>query len=648
MRRRWSAAGATLVIATVAAAASGTSPVALAAVDGSSLTPVEPCRLYDSRQISTSPPAAGSTVRLAVVDGPVDCGVADDASAVALTVTAVSAADRGFVTAWPAGIGRPTASMLNYGVGETRANGALVKLGEGGAVELFTRAAAHLVVDVTAYFVPAAGPVSAGRFVAVGPQRLVDTRETDERLGSGGELVVTVPTSLYSGGIDAVAATVTVVETGDRTFATAYPFGAERPTTSIVNADAPGQNRAATAIVPVTDRRFVVYTRAAADVVVDITGVFTDATAEPTIDGLFVPIDPRRVIDTRTDGPRIYADGTREFAVPYDASAAVLNITATEPVGRGFWTAYPAGSGRPLTSSLNVSERNEVAANLALVPTGERGVAVFGRATAHVVVDTTGSFTGTPSPSPRAVPPNTPPPDRRVVIIGDSAMTGLRTNGALGGLRGARYETHLQTCRRLVYPSCSVLRSSAPPTALEVLRDTVAPAESDRDVLVIATGYNDWIGRFATSGQGFDDLGVIMAEARTKRFRTVVWVAMRSTEHNPGGGPSQSGFGDNADINRAVRTEAATRFPELLIWDRDRYTSAAGASAWYFADGVHQTRVGSWGMADWISRHVAALDGRPCAMPWAVGLSIESPCPVPDALSIERGGVPDAAALYGL
>ena len=139
-----------------------------------------------------------------------------------------------------------------------------------------------------------------------------------------------------------------------------------------------------------------------------------------------------------------------------------------------------------------------------------------------------------------------------------------------------------------------------------------------------------------------------MTAARQKGFTTVVWVAMRSSEHNPGGGPSQSGFGDNADINRAVRQEAAARFPELVIWDRDRYTSATGAAAWFFADGVHQTRLGSWGMADWISRHVAALDGRPCPMPWGPGLPIEASCPSPDGLSHERGGVPDIAALYGL
>ena len=616
--------------------------------DASVFVPISPCRAFDSRDDRSGPLAAGASVRLRLLDASDGerCDLPPDASAVSVTVTAVEATARGFVTLSPAGVARPTTSNLNYAAGETRANGALVKIGTGGSIDLFTRAATHVVVDVNGYFVSVDGPANAGRLVPVGPLRLVDTRETGGRLPAGGELVVTVPEALHPDDISAAVVTVTLVDTGDRSFATAYPTGEPRPTASIVNADRAGQVRAATVLVRTADRRFTVYARASTDLVVDITGVFTADEAPASADGLFVPVDPQRLLDTRESGSPVYAGGAREIALPSSAAAVALNLTATEPSGRSFWTAYPAGNGRPETSSLNVSAAGEVAANLAVVPAAERGVAVFGRATSHVVVDTTGYFTGTPRPSPLDVPSNVPPPDRRVVIIGDSGMAGIRSNGALTGLRGANFETHLQTCRRLVYPSCSVLRSSAPLTALEELRRNVAPAGSDRDVLVIATGYNDWIGRFATAGHGFDDLGTIMAEARAKGFRTVVWVAMRSTEYHLPPGASRSGFADNAAINRAVRAEAA-RFPELVIWDRDRY-AAFGTTSWYYADGVHQTRSGSWGIADWISRHVAALDGLPCPMPWAPGRPIESPCPDPDGLPERRGGVPDVRALYGL
>ena len=618
---------------------------ARAAGAGGAFVPVTPCRVFDSREMPGRTLAAGETVRIDLGDAG-DCAVPESTIAVSVTLTAVGASDRGFLTAWPAGLDRPTTSSMNYGPGDTRANGSLVRLGDDLSIDVFTRARSDVVVDLNGYFVPAAGSVSAGRFVAVEPTRLLDTREAGARLAAGSETAITVPPDLHAGGIVAAAVTITLVDTADRTFATAYPLGAERPVASSVNADAAGQVRAATVIVPTSGRQFAVFARAATDLVVDISAVVTADDAPPSTTGLFVPIDPERIVDTREDGPAVYENGTREFALPFAASLAAVNVTAVRPAARGFWTAFPAGNPRPFVSSLNASGGGEIVSNMAIVPAADRGIAVFGRRTSDVVVDATGYFVGEPVPSPLDVPPNVPPPDRRVVIIGDSAMTGLRTNGALDGLRGANFETYLQTCRRLVFPSCSVLRRSAPPTALEVLRLQVAPARSERDVLVIATGYNDWFGRFATAGQGVDDLGAIMSEARAKGFRTVVWASLRSTEYGSPPGSSQSGFSDNADINRAVRQEAAQRYPELVVWDRDLYT--IDAPSWYYGDGVHQTPTGSWGIADWISRHVAALDGRPCPMPWFAGQPVEAPCPHPDGLAAQRGGVPDVRRLYGL
>ena len=44
---------------------------------------------------------------------------------------------------------------------------------------------------------------------------------------------------------------------------------------------------------------------------------------------------------------------TGRGAVPGDATAVVLNVTVTQPLGSGFVTVYPCGDPRPLASNLN-------------------------------------------------------------------------------------------------------------------------------------------------------------------------------------------------------------------------------------------------------------------------------------------------------
>ena len=81
-------------------------------------------------------------------------GVAVDAVAVVLNVTVTEAVAAGFVTVFPCGGDRPTASSLNFVAGSTVANAVVVKVGVGGQVCVFTQSATHLVVDVDGYFPP--------------------------------------------------------------------------------------------------------------------------------------------------------------------------------------------------------------------------------------------------------------------------------------------------------------------------------------------------------------------------------------------------------------------------------------------------------------------------------------------------------------
>ncbi|HWL43993.1 MAG TPA: hypothetical protein VNQ73_13715, partial [Ilumatobacter sp.] len=78
-------------------------------------------------------------------------GVPAAASAVLLNVTAVFPDGPGFVTVWPCGSDRPQASNVNYGPGDVAPNAVLAKVGTGGKVCLYTKAATDLVVDVNGY-----------------------------------------------------------------------------------------------------------------------------------------------------------------------------------------------------------------------------------------------------------------------------------------------------------------------------------------------------------------------------------------------------------------------------------------------------------------------------------------------------------------
>ena len=230
------------------------------------------------------------------------------------------------------------------------------------------------------------------------------------------------------------------------------------------------------------------------------------------------------------------------------------------------------------------------------------------------------------------------PPMRSATIISDSAMAGVRWNGALGGFRGFNADDRLQSCRRLVARSCNGREGFRPLTALNEVR-ALQPAQPT-DVLIIAVGYNDW-------NVGFDwQSRLVLDAARAKSFSTVAWVTYRELVGYTLPSDSDISQSNYASMNAELRAIVASGdYPELRLWDLDGFTR--GVAGWFASDGVHETRRGSWGVADWISRHMAALDGRPCPMPWTRTFTQDQICPNPDPLAYVRGW-PDLYGLYGV
>ena len=138
---------------TVPHAAGGNEPAS------SGLTSVVPARLVETRAgLATvdgllaggGGRSAGSVLEVPVLGrgGLPDAGV----GAVLLNVTAVGPLGPGYLTVFPCGAERPLASNVNYLAGEVVPNAVLAKVGDGGAVCVFTKAATDLVIDVNGWF----------------------------------------------------------------------------------------------------------------------------------------------------------------------------------------------------------------------------------------------------------------------------------------------------------------------------------------------------------------------------------------------------------------------------------------------------------------------------------------------------------------
>ncbi len=229
---------------------------------------VPPCRLLDTRPANALD--AGQEVELDVAG---ECGVPAAAVAAALTVTVTATGDAGHATVYPADVARPEASTTNWDrSGQTRANTALVRLSDDGAVRIWVAAATDLVVDVAGAFVPATTS-RAGRYVPIAPRRVVDTRSSAAPQ-PGGTITVALPVEVAPDAL-ALAVNITLTETTGFDFVAAYPAGSAAPPTSVLNADAAGQTRAAGAVVPVSSDGITIAVAFGSDVIVDVVGYFT-------------------------------------------------------------------------------------------------------------------------------------------------------------------------------------------------------------------------------------------------------------------------------------------------------------------------------------------------------------------------------------
>lgn len=341
--------------------------------------PLEPGRIMDTRygfpDLPQAPIGPGGEVDLQVAGR---AGVpATGVGAVVLNVTVTQPTADSFVTVYPSGEARPTASSVNFAKGWLGSNNVTVKVGANGKVKIYNRnGSTHVVVDVVGFYAGTDAVRSVagegGQLHPVKPTRLIDTRISGSPLPAGAtrRFFVDFGPNL-SDRNSALVLNITVVAPEKSGFLTAWSGLRDVPSASTVNYGA-GKVVPNLAIVPSTYRcdcgsgydvpTFALHSSQRAHVVVDLVGVM--APTEWVPNGLrLTPVSPTRIVDSRIGlgtsgalGPQVTRTVTAPPALVTEATRALaMNVTAVAPTQSTVLTVWPADAGlsKPTASNLN-------------------------------------------------------------------------------------------------------------------------------------------------------------------------------------------------------------------------------------------------------------------------------------------------------
>lgn len=383
---------------------------------------LSPCRMLDTRtgNGARGPIASDGVVALKVTGrgGVPESGVL----AVVMNVTVAGPTHQGFITAYPSGSATvPDASNLNFVPGQVVPNQVTVKVGGDGIVNLKNSVGGttHLIADVAGFFV--GGDATApGAFVAVSPERILDTRKG---LGAAAvavpangsiDLQVTSATGVVPATAGAVALNITATEPTANGHVTVYPTGGTAPQVSNVNFVS-GQTVPNAATVKLgTDGKLTLVNGASGTVhlIVDVNGYYLGGTA--TAPGMFVPVTPSRILDSRegigipktvesaANSKRMLNNfETLQLKVAgvgvvsaTDAGAVAMNVTVAGPTQLGYLTVFPEGATRPAVSSVNFARAQNVP-NMVTVKIGTGGIVdlyAMNAGQTHVIADVAGYY----------------------------------------------------------------------------------------------------------------------------------------------------------------------------------------------------------------------------------------------------------------
>ena len=358
---------------------------------------IRPVRILDTRTgngVAKAMIGPGGVVDLVVAGrGTVP---ASGIGAVVMNMTVADPTGAGYLTVWPSGDPRPTASNLNFVPGQAVPNLVLAKLGQDGKVSIYNfGGSTNVIADVMGWF------PTTNSYQPLVPQRVLDTRTGTgapvAKVGANQTLRLPVLNrgGVPGSGVDAVVLNVTAAEPSAISYLTVWPTGQPLPNSSNLNL-VPGRVVPNLVISQVGNDGTVSFYNYAGDthVIADVMGWFPAASG-------FHSLTPLRILDTRIGigvrgaiGERrtIDADGLCRGNVPSNAKAIVINVTGV-PSSDGFLTVWPSGEARPDSSNLNFQPGQPVP-NLVITKVGIEGMVSFYNEAGdtHVIADVMGWF----------------------------------------------------------------------------------------------------------------------------------------------------------------------------------------------------------------------------------------------------------------
>jgi len=364
------------------------------------LVDVTPCRLVDTRQakgVFGGPAIQGGTSRSFPIPQNTNCDIPSSAAAYSLNVTVVPITTLGYLTIWPTPEIQPVVSTLNSPDGRIKANAAIVPAGVGGAVSVYVTDTTNVIIDIDAYFAPAAS--NTYQFYPLTPCRIVDTRNGQDQgmLKPGVERDYSIPGNCeVPSSATAYSFNVTVLPSaGGLDYLTVWPKGEPQPTVSTLN-DNTGTVVANAAIVPAGSQNATAFYahNNSTNLLVDIDGYF----AAPGTGGLSMyPVAPCRVLDTRKNNGAPFVGilpvnvvGS-PCAPPSSASGYIFNATVVPPGPMPYLTLWPDGEKQPVVSTLNAYD-GFITSNMAIVPTNNGSIDAFAYALTQLILDISGYF----------------------------------------------------------------------------------------------------------------------------------------------------------------------------------------------------------------------------------------------------------------
>ena len=429
--RRGFIAGGAAATATTAVLASSAVPAQAQAAPYNKFVPLNPLRMCDTRPLFNFgySSRSGKVTRVRIAGRTVD-GVEVPANATAAVFTVVGinrSPQRNYLAAYPTGTAWPGTSSLNMPfLNAIVPNLVTVKLGNG-SVDILSDSPSDIILDLAGVYVASESTEKEGRFQQLSPRRVLDTRNSAGKPGRDAIVRVDLSGQVGAGGLAADAAAVsinlTAAQVSNDGYLTVYPFGEPIPKTSTLNVRR-NQNRAIGAMVKLgSDAQgrpgFNVLVKNGSHILVDIDGFITGPSANRSSGGLFVPLDPVRLMDTRKGQKgkkRLWPGWTRSFDLPSnirsEAGIAVLNMTAARTMGGGFFSVNAAQTRRgvPSTSSINVGGVNDTVANHVVSQASSTGLEVFSSNGGDVIADLVGYFKSSPVGASQPVPADPPPP----------------------------------------------------------------------------------------------------------------------------------------------------------------------------------------------------------------------------------------------